>query len=247
MNRVFVFAILLLGLSCSARGPVNVNALKFPDFERQAIAKNSVDTTFLISTNWSLRNSSDTIGAVCYDTAGRIIADYSNKWESFKYSYDSLGFPQYRYYRDFDVPLEFKPMYSFKSDSMILYQTWTGDYTYTCKFFFDSEGNLLKTLNDDPDNKSGNRAVTTTYTYSQDNKLIKETEIIKKDDKLEQHKVTSFFYSKNNVADFTRSEISADEGNFKVVTYYDDRGLKVKTIKQDSLEIRYIHHRRSGT
>src|SRR5687767_12707029 len=109
MMRAFVFGILVLGLSCSTKETLNVDDLKFPDFERQAIANSSIDTTFLISTNWSFRNGRDTIGMVCYDASGRIIADYSNKWDSFKYSYDSLGFPQYRYYRDFDVRLEFKP------------------------------------------------------------------------------------------------------------------------------------------
>lgn len=248
MNRVFVFGIVLLGFSCSTRQPMGIGDLKFCDFERQAIAKGSVDTTFLVSTNWSLRDGRDTIGAICYDTTGRVLADYSNKWESFKYSYGSMGFPRYRYYRDFDIRLEFKPTYSFKPDSMILYQTWTGQYTYTCKYFFDSEGRLLKILNDDPDNRSGKRSVTTTYRYNQEKKLIQETEIIKRDDKLEQEKVTSFFYSTDNVVDSTRSDVnSADEGKFKVVTYYDDQGLKLKTIKQDSLEIRYVHHKRSGT
>jgi hypothetical protein len=248
MNRVFVFAIVLLGISCSTRQPPSIGDLKFNDFERQAIAKNSVDTTFLIATNWSLRDGTDTIGAVCYDKTGRVIADYSNKWESFKYSYDSLGFPKYRYYRDFDVPLEFKPTYSFNADSLILHQKWTGDYTYTCKYFFNSEGFLLQILSDDSDNRSGKRLVTTTYGYGQDKKLLKETEIIKKDDKLEQEKVTTFFYSTDNVLDSTHSEInSADEGKFEVVTYYDEQGLKVKTIKQDSLEVRYIHHIRSRT
>jgi hypothetical protein len=248
MNKVFAFAIALLGLSCTTREDVNVGDLKFVDFERQAIANHSVDTTFLISTNWSLRDDRDTIGAVCYDTTGRVIADYSNKWESFKYSYDSLGFPQYRYYRDFDVRLEFKPTYSFNADSIILYQTWTGDYTYTCKYFFDSEGHLLKILSNDPDNISGKRLVTTTYKYGQDKKIIEETEIIIKDENFQQQKVTSFFYSSDNVIDSTHSEInSADKGKFKIVTYYDDEGLKLKTIKQDSLEIKYVHHKRSGT
>jgi YD repeat-containing protein len=94
----------LLGFSCATRERLGLEDLKFPDFERHDIAKNLIDTTFLVSTNWSLKNGPrDTVGIVIYDTAGRIIEDLSNQWESFKYSYDSLGFPQSRFHRNFDI------------------------------------------------------------------------------------------------------------------------------------------------
>lgn len=248
MNKAFVFILSIIALGCASKYNLDLQDLKFPNPDVEYLAKNSIDTTFLISDNESLNfGGRDTIGMINY-IHGRIIADYSNKWESFEYAYDSLGFLTYRFYRDFDVYLEFRPSYTFDPDSLVLYQTWSGDYSYTCKFIFDSDGYLLQELSNDCDNRTGSRRSIKIYKYNHNKKLIEETEIIQKDGNLEQEKITSFFYSNEGVVDSSHCQIkSTKEGQFKVVTYYNDLGLREQTIKQDTLVIRYIHHKRSGT
>jgi hypothetical protein len=127
---------------------------------------------------------------------------------------------------------------------VILYQTWTGDYPFTCKFIFNSDGYLLKELSSP---YGSSRTIIKTYEYDSNKKLIEEIEITQREGKTEQKKVTNFFCSSDGIIDSAYSEInSLEQGQFQVVICYDNFGLRTEKAEQDSLLIKYTHHKRSG-
>jgi YD repeat-containing protein len=96
--------------------------LKFGDFEREFIAKNKIDTTYIVAKNPTMKwkfgellgsSIDDTTqylnwkfmdaGFVSYDSLGRTISDQSMRWRDYRYFYDSLGLLDSIVYRDWDV------------------------------------------------------------------------------------------------------------------------------------------------
>lgn len=268
-----ILAALLILTSCSDR-ELTVRDLVFPDFERLFIQKNNIDSTIYLGKNphvkWVFGNSIATwdtvgflnwkfqpVGHLCYDSMGRVIKDDTERYDTFRYGYDSLGILNFRNCQYWDIRWVMNSTYKFSPDSLIMHQYWTlrSDLYYTARFKFNSNGYLIEEFNDDRDNNGGiTRTTLRSYEYAKD-RLIKMTEQIHRNSQLVSHSSLDIYYDKDNILDSTVFYIDSDtiddgydesKGKYKMATYYDNHGLRVRSILKDTLEIRYRHVRRPG-
>lgn len=268
MNKHFV-SILILILGCATKPTLTVRELKFPDYEKDNLSLNNIDTTYFIGKNtlvkWSYGelvngDANDTakffnwkfekVGFVKYDSLGRAIRDETKRWKTYTYQYDDFGILNYIVYRDWDVTPKYKSTYTFLPDSLILYQHWTQDSKlhHVSKFLFNDEGLLTEEFNNDNDN-TGNitRNTHRIYQYT-DGKLIIKKETIDIDGITDVETNTTLYYSGQSRLDSTVCQVqSKKEGSYKMVTYYDNLGLKLKTVLMDTVLIQYLHIKRQGS
>jgi hypothetical protein len=253
-SYIFFITILLVTAGCKQNPKLNLSDLKFPDAERDMLAANSIDTSYLISINRLLNNGiSDTLGYYVFDKAGRMI--YASFPNFFGYyitnKYDSLGFIKRKEY-DTDFRLIFDVTYKFFPDSLRLYQYWSGDAEDTCMFRFNTKGQLIESIESGHDQEIGNH-FKTAYTYDQNEKLQKKTidyiipEKRKNDEEPDLiQTVVSIFHSGNKTdSTIIRYNYNKQERSYTTKMIYDSNtGLPLKKIMMDSLITTYIHKKR---
>jgi hypothetical protein len=261
-NSFLLITIVVFG--CHSR-QLKIEDLKFGDFEKEGIAKNRVDTTFLIAKNpavkWKYGElvyaiDGDTtdffnwkfmdVGFVVYDSVGRLIRDESMRWRDYRYFYDSLGILDSVVYRDWDVRPKYSSTYEFYADSLVLIQNWTerGDIHHICRFKFNDKGELIEQYDDDDENNSTRREAYRSFEYD-NGKMKSRNEKIFRKGKLESETKTRMYYSNYSQLDSTVAEVnSKEEGIYKMVTYYDTTGLKTQTVLMDTVTILYRHTKR---
>jgi hypothetical protein len=271
MKKILV-AILIL-TSCSDRD-LTMKDLVFPDFERPFISKNNIDSTIYFGKNpyvkyvfgnnipaWDsigfLNWKFQPVGYLRYDSVGHLIEDNTERFDTFKYGYDSLGILSHRNCFYTDIRWIMNSTYKFSADSLTMNQYWSlpsGLY-YTSRFKFNAHGYLIEEFNDDRDNTGGiTRTTLRSYEYI-DGRLVKMTEQIHRNRQLISRSSLDIYYDKYNILDSSVLHIDSDttdgysdsKGKYTMVTYYDSVGLRSKSILKDTLEIRYRHVKRSGT
>jgi hypothetical protein len=271
MKKILIAIFILT--SCSDR-ELTIKDLVFPDFERPFISKNNVDSTIYIGKNPYVKfvfgNTIPTwdsvgffnwkflpLGHLCYDTLGRVIENDTERYDTFKYGYDSIGILNYRNCFYTDIRWIMNSTYRFNPDSLTMYQYWnlpSGLY-YTSRFKFNSKGYLIEEFNDDRDNTGGiTRTTLRSYEYD-DRRLVKMIEQIHRNRQIVSHSSLDIYYDKDNRLDSTVFHIDSDttrgysdsKGKYTMVTYYDSAGLRSRSILKDTVEIRYRHARRLGT
>ena len=270
MKKPYV-VILLVFLNCGCKTDLTIRDLKFADYERESIAANKVDTTYLIAKNpfikWSYgelipSNIGDTtrfmnwrfedVGFVTYDSLGRLVCDESKRWKTYSYLYDSAGILNFTIYREWDVRLEYSSTYKFFPDSLVLHQNWRDQgwqmqgpqQQHISIFRFNSQGQLIHEFNDNDNTVGITRATHRIFNYK-NSKLRMIEEQILVNDSVSFRRDTELFFSINGKLDSTVAEIySKNDGQYKMVTMYDNQGLKSKSILMDSLVILYRHTRR---
>jgi hypothetical protein len=127
-----------------------------------------------------------------------------------------------------------------------LLQKWIqgGSLHHVCRFKFNGEGELIEQYNNDDENHSSERYTYRRFEY-QNGKMKFKSENKYKNGQLEFESKTQLYYSNQSRLDSTISDIkSKEEGNFKMVTYYDTSGLKKRAILMDTLTILYRHIKR---
>jgi hypothetical protein len=256
-----LLAIVVLG--CHSR-QLKIEDLKFGDFEKVLIAKNKIDTTFLIAKNpvakWKYGElvygvNADTtdffnwkfmdVGFVVYDSLGRLIIDESMRWRDYRYFYDTFGILDSVVYRDWDVRPKYSSTYEFYADSLVLLQKWTqrGDIHHICRFKFNDKAELIEQYDDDHENHSTRREAYRSFEY-ENGKMKSRNEKIFKKGKLASETKTRLYYSNQSQLDSTVADVNSEEGIFKMVTYYDTTGLKKQTVLMDTVTILYRHTKR---
>lgn len=259
MKRISV-VLLIFSLGCHS-SELEITQLKFGDFERELIAKNHVDTTYLIAKNpWIKEKYGELVygdrteffnwkfndvGFVVYDSQGRLIADESMRGEDYKYFYDSMGIRDSIIWRDWDIFLRYRSAYQFYPDSLVLLQTWNeGRYTrHIHRHKFNDIGELIE---EEVTEDSGRPITYRTYEYEDGKMKLKDEKSFDNEGNLVSETRTLLYYSNLSQLDSTVSTVnSKEEGVYKMVTYYDSTGLKKQTILMDTVTILYRHKKRN--
>ena len=254
---ILILLSLVIAISCNQPTPIKLMDLKFGDFQKDKIAANNIDTVFLISKNKTLNlGMSDTIGYNTYDDFGNLLIEIRNIYGGhyIRYKYDSIGLMKFEdYSTDFSEKFQFS--YKFIPDSMKLFQFRTSDRTDTCIFRFDNKGFLSEIIGYD---NSSRGLLKTNYEYNSDNLLLKKTElhIITKsqlksyemvnNSSLSTKQITNFFYTKGSLDSTITIFYYRTNPNHNDIskTFYDNNGLRKKTICNDSLITTYIYKKR---
>jgi hypothetical protein len=263
------FLLIILPLLTGCSNPkLTVRDLIFPDYERPFVSRHNVDSTIYFGkspyvkcvfgntvptwdsaalTNWKFQP----VGHLCYDSLGRVIENDTERSDRFRYGYDSLGILNFKDCFYTDIRWLMHSTCKFLPDSLILYQYWTlhSSLYYTSRFKFNSQGFLVEEFNDNRNNTGGiTRTTLRSYEYDED-RLINMTERICRNSKVISESTTQIYYNKSNILDSTVFYINSDttagysdsKGKYKMVTYYDSLGLRIKSVLHDSLEIKYRH------
>jgi len=256
--KVAVLVILGLGCTPSEDSKSNKNSLlklsdlQFADFEKDSIAANNIDTTFLIfKSNTRQYKFNDVLGYDVYDSSGRLKVNCKFLYERYIrcYDYDSNSLSIHKYYG-----AEFSDdnymTYKFLPDIHILEQFRKGDFEDTAFYKFDAKGRIIKSLEQDERKKKK----FTIYEYNQLGQLARRTItfLVSKSWLMEEEikgayfpitNITDFFYTGTHLDSTITKYLnkSRPERNYFSRTYYDNRGLKTKTIEFDKLIIVYNH------
>jgi len=251
--------LLALVLGCHSRR-LEITQLKFGDFERVAIEKNEVDTTYLIAKNpWVKQKYGELVfdtvsflnwkfmdvGFVVYDSLGRIVVDKSIQGGDYKYFYDTLGILDSIVWRDWDVTPRYSSTYQFYPDSLVLLQRWTQGWypRHIYKYKFNDIGELVE---EEHTADNGRPIMYMSYEYDEGKMKIKDEKSFNDIGELVKESKTRLYYSSQSRLDSTVSAInSKDDGVYQMVTYYDSSGLKKQTVLMDTVTILYWHKKRS--
>lgn len=221
MKKLFIFGSIIM-CACSGKSDLNVSDLKFADYEREAIALNHVDTTFLIAKSPFLKVGSgqlvsdydgDTVrffnwkfadvGFVVYDSAGRMVSNHTDRWKTYWFEYDSAGIMHYVKFRDWDVVPKYSSSYKFYPDSLVLHQQWNDQGWkgsgprphHVSTFRFNAYGQIISEFNNDNGNM-GNIKRATYKTFDYENSQLKRIhEKCFINDSLDYAKDTELFFS----------------------------------------------------
>jgi hypothetical protein len=220
--------------------------------------KNHIDSTFLISNNFSLTNGDDDqIGYEVYDVNGNALKVKLD--EIFGYckvvEYGLYNLEERRtVFKDYIA--DSRSYTHFDSNNMNLVQIWNGNPTDTFIYRFDKAGYLKSFEHYFDSQYYSDNHNETQYIYSTDHKII---EIVHEnyitDQELEvtetefncistSHR-TNYFYSDNiDSIISTYNFRSGCQPQYKEKIYFDDRGLITHKVKMDSIITRYIHKKR---
>jgi len=257
-----IASLVLLGCSDNyVNETIDFSDLSFPDPEREYLLNNKVDTMFFITKEESLKlaflKETDTFKYRIYDSLGLLIKEkeFGFGGHTMSLQYDSLNFLKHkRYFTDFLAV--FTPTYSYVKDSLLLYQYWTGNGIDTSIFRFDKQGRLIESEEYSHNDCGSGRFYKSQYFYNSKNQLTKKiaiTPIIDMDYFIEYEKdwgeltstayITNYHYSENKLdSTITCFYYPSDWSYYHTEkTYYDEKGLRTRTIIKDSLEIRYAY------
>ncbi len=106
----------------------------------------------------------------------------------------------------------------FFPNNLVLVQHRIGDYSYTTRFKFNSNGYLLEEWTDDSDNLGDMvRKATTIFYYNNHQQLTKKRERNFHDNKFNEERVTSVFYTDQKIDSVVMFVNSARWGINKIV------------------------------
>jgi hypothetical protein len=261
-HLIFILTLHLLMIGCKQSPTFKLVDLKFADFEKEQIAINNIDTTFLISDNQVLNlGESDTFGYWTYDKNGNLLTERMRMFggHSVKYEYDSNGFVNFKKYVT-DFSAIFKSTYKFLSDSLLLYQFWTGNDSDTCIFKFDKSGKIIEAIEYRNDDHGRGEHFKTVYEYNPSGQLLKKTIVllVSRENQnryelefgtgLSTKNITNYYYSVNKL-DSTITTFyfpSQQNLNYNSKTFYYSNGLRNITVDRDTIITRYEHRKRTN-
>jgi hypothetical protein len=229
--------------------------LKFPDYEKEFIAKNRVDTTYHSNRQpevvFLMPSFLDTVLGVAYDSVGnKVFSESGSRWWTnyTNWEYDSTGFVRKKtshscmdYISYIKYNLEnntlTEKVYDVKRDNTI-------DSATTAIYTFDIAGRLCSsnTVISDVDYRT---RFNNTYVFNDSGLLVEvKGEDVKRRWRKKANNYSKKIYYTNNIPDsaiFRYIDYEAPKV-ITIKTYYDNRGLKYKEIKNDTLVIWYKHH-----
>lgn len=269
-KRQFIKIILILPISlfwnCQKRGKIKIEDLKFSNTEQQAIFKNKIKRTYLISGFESGQyKEQDTIGVLRYNKNGDLIEENRKGLFGIRtlYKYDSLNLVCSKEYLT-DFVAEFKFNYEFNSDSLILYKKYKNPLhrnlngeklLVSGKFKFNKLGFLIESSDYQNNDFGAGARFITKYGYDSLNLLRSKRVFVDLskvvDTTAKWHSffrsVTAFYYT-NKKIDSTITiydGLGANKNRKRYVSKaaYNKNGLIEKTILMDSIITLYKHQK----
>jgi hypothetical protein len=239
--------ILSMMFVCCSNKLISLENLTFNDFEKLSIEINNVDTIWGISYSINDSLSIDTAMYI-YDIKGNLIEQktgFGFSSNSTVYKYDNLGLVvSKKFFTDYLA--EYKCSYRFFSDSLLLYQYWSGNATDTCVFKFNTAGqNIESKIYENSSGKGWLHFIT--YQFDENNRLKIIVDSNSIDPKTRKHYekdfnlqfpikyITELFYHNS---DLDSSITNSYYTNLKIIerykTIYSPTGLKKFTITSHS-------------
>jgi len=264
MRFTVLFLLILSMLSCKRNksysirsGPVlKVTDLQFGDVEQQFLKAENIETVYMISKNKTLNwGESDTVGRRIYNTNGQLLNESKNILGGYymEYKYDSLGLLVYRKYST-DFAMKDYITYKFFERDRVLeqYWSWQGNLKYT--FSFDDYGKVTECIATfDTTSRHHFYSQNKKFTYNKDGLLINEVmKLYGKDvemDCVNPIASTTKYYYSNSKPDsaITNYKYASNQGwNLCTKVYFDERGLRSRSVEEDSLVTYYAYVRRGA-
>ncbi len=254
------FYLLPFIFGCKQKSLLEIQDLKFVNIEKNAIVLNQIDTTYLIS-DFKLYGygKTDTFGYNVYNKRGNLITEWRYGFMGppmSTYLYDSNDLVVHKEYST-DYWLRFDVTYKFIPDSLLLYQYWSDGAPVSC-FWFNEKGLLIRSK----DNIHGGWAseIISTFEYDDGNNLVRKVEKpnYRRVEELELRKnyfergissydITEYFYNGQKLDSVITKYYIEDnpQNNYTSKTYFNESGLRYKTILMDTIITTYLHKSRS--
>jgi hypothetical protein len=232
--------------------------LKFPDYDKQWIQQQHIDTIFSLSkdtfiklafgnviSSWDSVRMIDgklhRVGYVAYDSLGRPIFESIERYISFRYWYDTAGVLTHRLYQEYDIAYDDTSTYLFDKAGLVLIQTWKPlriQREMISQYEFDSAGYLQRDTVVEKFQRE-ERVITTAQKYYYDDGLpIKILREVRGGNKLYSKKETTIYYDQNHKIQSTVALVDDEYHNYRMVTNY-FKGLKANSVVNDTLTIFY--------
>ena len=254
MRALLLTFLILFSIGCKKAHTLTMADLKFPDYEKEFIAKNEVDTIYHSNPQpgnvFLMPSFLDTVLADAYDSAGNIIfSESGSRWwtDHTNWEYDSLGFVRkktshscmdYTSYVKYSLEKNTlsEKVYDVKRNNTI-------DSNITATFNFDMDDRLCSstTLIDYVDYHTRFNNI---YIYSKNGLLVEvKGEEVRHRWRKKANNYSKKMYYTNDTPDSAIFRYTDYEGSrvITIKTYYDDRGLKYKEVKNDTSVIWYKH------
>jgi hypothetical protein len=263
MERLILFFLLLSLASCTRSTPLRMEELSILGREGELLAKNSIDTVFLLIHNKIHGfQKGDTVGLIVYDR-GRVICDRS-RWSNASYfEYDTLGFLDKFTQQEWDVFLDYEVSYRFVPDTLALYQDFKSEYgfgNYCNLYRFDSERRLLSSriyraddfimdqmMQFDSRHKTDTtddlpKATELINSYDDSGLLVHQNEFLCDEHRKIKKAESVFYYSRGNLDSVVTNN---NLFHYSTRTYYGSNGLRHATAYNDTLRLTYLYSKRA--
>ncbi|MCF2875499.1 MULTISPECIES: hypothetical protein [unclassified Tenacibaculum] len=265
MKKLILLLSISLFWNCQKGGRLKIEDLKFSNLDQQAVLKNSIKKTYLISGFESGRyKEQDTIGILKYNQNGGLMEKKMKGLFGSQtlYKYDSLNLVSSKEYST-DFVAEFKFNYEFNSDSLILYKKYkdpkhenlNGEKPIVSgKFKFNKLGFLIESSDYQNNDLGAGAKFVTKYGYDSLNQLRSKRVFVDLSKVIDTtatwhsfyRSVTAFYYTNKKIdSSITIYDTGVREKRkrYDNKTVYDKNGLIEKTILSDSIVTLYKHER----
>lgn len=260
-NFILIFCLIFSVSACKQKPLLSIQDLKFVNIDKNAISRNDIDTTYLISGHpFYNYGMGDTFGYNVYDVKGNLIRE----WQygvmgppNSRYLYDSIDLVIYKDYST-DFLARYDISYGYAQDSLLLYQYWS-DGAPISLFYFNEKGLQINSI--EYEHEDGGSAETISeYEYDSYNRLIRKVEKLQSmtseqlklreeyyDKGINTHNITNYFYTGTKMDSLITTYYfqNSPENNYTSKTYYDMRGLRTETILKDTIKTIYLHKTRN--
>lgn len=259
MKRTLIAIVLFLLTifnSCNNESKLSIKDLTFGNPERSFIVSNKIDTVLVLRTQNTWKGIEiDTFGFRIYDSTGKLKREVFNIFfgHFLSFTYDSNGLMNYSDYST-DFSLEHRYQNTFYPDSQLLRYVTHDDTFYS---HFDAKGRIIHSNFIDYEFKElGDRSrcdITYSYNEGRLETVEKRTtgwyleKLLTLEKKLGQAvckgTMTDYFYS-NKILDsmIVMHDFGKENNqNYLSKTYYNSKGLREKTIQNDSLTFHYLY------
>tara|TARA_R110002049_G_scaffold180554_5_gene347589 strand:- start:1037 stop:1852 length:816 start_codon:yes stop_codon:yes gene_type:complete len=267
MNKYsFIFTLLLL--NCQNNEQLTINNLKFPDAYRLSIVENNVESVTFRKNIDSYFLYLDELkdGKITYDSIGRLISYNMYPFgHSMKLVYENKNFiKQHSTFSDYNSEEKFKNLFISDSLTMITYYLNSmNDINIplnhiTNYYKFNENGILIFEFQKGQIDFPTHRHQTIEYSYSKDLKVssLKTNYLLseEKSKNLQEErpnnwknyypktKYDTFIYNGNKIKQQnTEIQFIIKKPPLHIKTYYDEQGLKLKSVIQDSIIMNYSY------
>lgn len=262
--KLFLLLTILFLNSCENSRPKQEIIFSYPNPEKEFIKQHGIFKTIFVAINSSV---TDTIGYESFDSLGFVVKQYSKYEGTAIFSIDSNGFIQSKEFIT-DFVASYKTKYKKEDLNALLY--WYSSNTEiknlldSTIYTFSSQKKLIHEVGYIHDDQGRGRRYSKSYSYNEKGKLTKIVTLrpyLLNPDLTKIHLkgesigfispfepvvpkfIETYFYENGKIAKKQMSFFNDSHSNpfSQIITLYDSAQLKLKTIINDSMQVKYIH------